>query len=340
MKKATLSLCVLGALAVHSCTKNPPHQPTDLISKVNVESTWKYLQEFQNIADKNNNNRSVGSTGGIASADYIFETLEKLGLTPSFQDFKNAKGKNGRNVIVEIKGKTDTVTMIGGHYDSVEFGPGINDNATGAAVILEIISQIKNQNVTPNNTLRFAFWDSEEETLGGSKYYVSQLSAADKQKLANYINVDMVGTKDPTILVLDGDGSSWDAQLKGLLESATTEEEKKSHQDIFDTLKKTYPAQAKGAEKLEKIYTDYLKDKNVKYKDDYLLSNNTDVFPFLGMTPTFGVVMTNEKEEPNGELLFAPCYHKLCDDIKNVDKTTLKLALESITHLIQEVAIK
>lgn len=340
MKKMIIPFALTFLMLSSSCKNNSNTTSETFVEHADIERTIAYLQEFQKIANNNNNNRAVGTPGGIASTEFIVKKLKEFGLEPIVQEFTNTKGNKGKNVIVEIKGSSDKVTMVGAHYDSVEFGPGINDNATGTAVLLEIISLLQSQKITPNHTLRFAFWDSEEIGVAGSKYYVSQLNETDKNNLAHYINVDMVGTKDPKLLITDGDGSSWKQLEEKMVASAETEEEKQTNQTIFENLKKTYPVQVKGAEKLEQIYSSYLQSKNIAFTDDYLLSNNTDVFPFLGITPTFGIVMTNEHLEDSGELLYAPCYHQACDTLDNVDKNSLQLALESISYLLFEIAIK
>ena len=338
MKKIIIPIAVSLLFSFQSCKKNDSSSK-NVAELAKIEDVWIHLEEFQKIADNNNNNRAVGSPGGIASAEYITNIIKNLGLQPTIQEFKNQDGKLGKNIIIEIKGESNKVSMIGAHYDSVESGPGINDNATGTSILLEILNKIQKNKIVPKNTLRFAFWDAEETGVAGSKFYVSQLKTSDFQNIAHYINIDMVGTKNPTLLILDGDGSSWEKQEKDLLATATTEEEKKSRKDMIAVLKKAYPPQVKGADELEKIFADYLTSKKIPFSDDYLLSNNTDVFGFLGKVPTFGIVMTNEQTLDNGELLFAPCYHQKCDDIKNVDKGSIKLALDSILHLLTKIGI-
>ena len=50
--------------------------------------------------------------------------------------------------------------MAGAHLDSVQAGPGINDNGSGSAALLEVAQQLAN--LKPENTLRFAWWGAEE----------------------------------------------------------------------------------------------------------------------------------------------------------------------------------
>ena len=340
MTKLFSPMLLACVCAISSCATNHTEKQIDLSQQVSVDDTWKYLEQLQEIANKNNNNRAVGSPGGIASTQYIVNTLKAHNLTPTLQDFKNTKGTAGTNVFVEIKGQSDTITMIGGHYDSVEHGPGINDNGTGTAILLEIIAKIKANNITPKHTLRFAFWDSEEIGVAGSKYYVANLPEVELKKIAQYINVDMVGTKDPTFLITDGDGSSWVTMAAEFEKRGTTMEQKKLLDETFKNLKLSYPVQVKGAEQLEQIFANYLTGQNVKFNDDYLLSNNSDIFPFLGKVPAFGFIMTNETQDSSGAVLYAPCYHQACDDIHNVDKNAFKIALEGTTQLLNQVAIR
>ena len=64
--------------------------------------------------------------------------------------------------------------MAGAHLDSVNAGPGINDNGSGSAAILETALQMAK--VKPRNKLRFAWWGAEEAGLVGSTDYVNNLT--------------------------------------------------------------------------------------------------------------------------------------------------------------------
>ena len=96
--------------------------------------------------------------------------------------------------------------MAGAHLDSVQDGPGINDNGTGSAALLETAIQMAK--VKPNNTVRFAWWGAEEEGLLGSEYYVGELSDEQADDIALYLNFDMIGSPNYIFGVYDGDNSS------------------------------------------------------------------------------------------------------------------------------------
>ena len=68
--------------------------------------------------------------------------------------------------------------MVGAHLDSVFEGPGINDNGSGSAALLEVALQM--QKVRPTNTVRFAWWGAEESGLIGSDLYVNGLTPEER----------------------------------------------------------------------------------------------------------------------------------------------------------------
>ena len=66
------------------------------------------------------------------------------------------------NVIADLPGRQSGVVLLGGHLDSVASGPGINDNGSGSALVLEVARQARRLHVRPRHGLRFAFWGGEE----------------------------------------------------------------------------------------------------------------------------------------------------------------------------------
>jgi Zn-dependent M28 family amino/carboxypeptidase len=74
------------------------------------------------------------------------------------------------NVIAELPGKNpDNVVMAGAHLDSVIEGPGINDNGSGSAAILETAlllanSQPENTLASPGGPARSRAWSARRTT--------------------------------------------------------------------------------------------------------------------------------------------------------------------------------
>ena len=117
-------------------------------------------------------------------------------------------------MIAEKEGvNDDNVVMAGAHLDSVEAGPGINDNGSGSAALLEVAQNLANHR--PQNTLRFAWWAAEGSGLVGSTDYVEGLSQAERDRIALYLNFDMVGSPNYFFGVYDADQSSYTRAGRG-----------------------------------------------------------------------------------------------------------------------------
>lgn len=128
-----------------------------------------------------------------------------------------------RNIIAQTKtGSTDNVVMAGAHLDSVPEGPGINDNGTGTAAVLESALQLGSSPDLPN-AVRFAWWGGEELGLLGSADYVEKLSDADRLNIALYLNFDMLGSANAAYLTYDGDDSDRQGEGPGPKGSAGIE---------------------------------------------------------------------------------------------------------------------
>ena len=95
--------------------------------------------------------------------------------------------------------------MIGAHLDSVTDGPGIVDNGSGVATLLEIATQL-GADPSLQNMVRFAFFGDEESGAQGSTGYLEGLSADDRSKIKLYLNVDMVASPNGGYFVQGGKG--------------------------------------------------------------------------------------------------------------------------------------
>ena len=102
-------------------------------------------------------------------------------------------------------GDPSNVMMAGAHLDSVPEGPGINDNGSGSAALLEVAEQMAK--VKPHNKVRFAWWAAEEAGTVGSNFYVTGLAEDELADIEMYLNFDMVGSPNYGLFVYDGDGT-------------------------------------------------------------------------------------------------------------------------------------
>ena len=209
------------------------------------------------------------------------------------------------NVIAERLGTNENnVVMAGAHLDSVTEGPGINDNGSGSAALLETALMMAKSN--PENTLRFAWWAAEEQGLVGSADYVAGLSQAERDRIALYMNYDMVGSPNYIFMVYDADESTFEAPV----------------------------AIPPGSTALEDLYESYYTLIGEPY-DDTEFSGRSDYEAFiLAGIPSGGLftgaeeIKTEEQEAIWGGTAgeqFDPCYHEVCDTIDNVDLHALEV---------------
>jgi Zn-dependent M28 family amino/carboxypeptidase len=187
------------------------------------------------------------------------------------------------SVIGEI-GESDAerVLMAGAHLDSVREGPGLNDNGSGVAAVLEIAEELAGRRVPAGTALRFAFWGAEEIGLVGSRDYVEGLSRADRRRIAAYINLDMVGTPDAEPAVYDGDARIESALRRHLGRDAPQRD----------------------------------------------LGNSSDHAPFRSAGIPVGGIFTGLDD----------CYHKRCDTIDNVDRAVLTAAARAAGAALVDMA--
>jgi Zn-dependent M28 family amino/carboxypeptidase len=205
------------------------------------------------------------------------------------------------NVIAEKAGKNpDNVVMAGAHLDSVTEGPGINDNGSGSAALLE--TALMMSKLHPQNTLRFAWWAAEELGLLGSEDYVEGLSTAERDRIALYMNYDMVGSPNYIFMVYDADESTFLAEDFGV----------------------TVPP---GSTAIEDVYESYYTMVGEPY-DDTAFDGRSDYEAFILNGIPAGGLFTGA-EEPKTEAQaaiwggdvdeqFDPCYHEDCDVFGNV----------------------
>jgi len=104
-------------------------------------------------------------------------------------------------------GNTDSTIVITGHYDhigaigkNVVFN-GANDNASGTAMMLYLSNYFKANPIRYN--MVFLAFSAEESGLLGSKYFASN-SLIDLTKIKFLLNLDMAGTGDDGIQVVNG----------------------------------------------------------------------------------------------------------------------------------------
>src|SRR5690606_28586870 len=102
-------------------------------------------------------------------------------------------------------GDPERVVVAGAHLDSVPDGPGINDNASGVAALLEVATRMGGSPPT-TNAVRFAFWAAEERNLDGSAAYGKSLSRTERRAIILSLSADMAASRNAGYFVQGGFG--------------------------------------------------------------------------------------------------------------------------------------
>ncbi|MBB4894490.1 aminopeptidase S [Streptomyces olivoverticillatus] len=180
-----------------------------------VAGVKAHLGQLQSIARANGGNRAHGRPGYKASLDYVKAKLDAAGYTTTVQPFTSSGGTTGYNLVADWPGgDANHVVFTGAHLDSVQAGPGINDDGSGSAGILEVALAVAREGYHPDKHLRFAWWGAEELGMVGSRNYVDKLPAAERSKIDAYLNFDMIGSPNPGYFVY-----GYDQPLEGLFEN-------------------------------------------------------------------------------------------------------------------------
>ena len=157
----------------------------------------------------------VGST--FALGEELYNLLQSGPVRMHMFTSTIVEPRTTSNVIADWPGgRGDRVVMAGAHLDSVTAGPGINDNGSGSAVLLEIAEEIAELGIEPRNHIRFAFWGAEEAGLVGSEHWVATRTKRQLNNIELYLNFDMVGSPNFVRFVYDGGGDRADEGTNGI----------------------------------------------------------------------------------------------------------------------------
>ncbi|WP_407332883.1 M28 family metallopeptidase [Enterovibrio sp. 27052020O] len=266
-----------------------------------------------------------------------------------------------QNLLAETqKGNPDQIVMLGAHLDSVPEGPGINDNGSGSAGILEyairLQKKMKQLPVNQKNKVRFAWWAAEEAGLIGSEYYTNEVlggyyndaqaqimeevGVTDPAELTDaqrdlvearyleinpikmYLNFDMIGSPNYVFGVMDGDLS-----------------------DTKDSPDNAYPGDfepPEGTSHIEGLFNEFFTDKDESTVPQ-ALSKRSDYSGFADWGVAFGGLFTGaeqiksaeEAEQFGGEVdvAYDKCYHQACDDLNNVSNKALRVNSKALAYV-------
>ena len=223
------------------------------------------------------------------------------------------------NLLADLPGQSDDLVVIGSHLDSVTAGPGINDNGSGSALVLELALQSADLDRDHANTLRFAFWGAEEVGLVGSSVYVDRLDDADFARHIANLNFDMVASPNGGRFIYDGDNSDTSGG---------------------------YPAPV-GSDLIEDLFTDFFDGEDLSHAPT-AFDGRSDYGPFIyrgipagGLFTGAEMPMSAQQAEAfgaeSGEAMDR-CYHQGCDTTGNIDELLFLDMARAAAHATQSMA--
>ncbi len=113
------------------------------------------------------------------------------------------EGSSLPNLVCTLPGETEVIILVGAHYDLAERGKGVVDNWTGAALLPSLLESLAGH--ARRHTFVFVGFTDEEKGLVGSKFYVSQLTPEEKQKIRAMVNLDTLGLSPTKVWVSRAD---------------------------------------------------------------------------------------------------------------------------------------
>ncbi|MFC5064876.1 M28 family peptidase [Actinomycetospora atypica] len=297
------------------------------------DAAFVHLRALQAIADRNGGNRALGTPGYDRSVDYLADTLRRAGFrveTPEFpiviggdsdteeESGSRPAGGTTRNVIAQTTtGRPEEVVLAGAHLDSVPVGPGIDDNGSGAAALLEIALKLGSAPPVANS-VRFVWFGAEEEGLLGSQHYLRTLSAEQRRDIALMLNADVIAAPNAGYFVYDGDNSNGGGT--------------------------TGPP---GSAAIEKILADHLASLGAR-PAGFPFIDDSDYGPFVNAGIATGGVFSGDSGIKTPEqaatwggrpgVPYDPCYHRACDTVANIDRVALDRMLDTLAFGIGSFA--
>lgn len=181
---------------------------------------------YLDVGTLTNWNRHVSSVDIVSARDWIKSEFDELGPTSSRLQKFSVMGRDAWNVIATFDaGPSSDIYIVCGHYDSIserpsETAPGAEDNATGAAGVIELARVFSK--IQRSATLIFATFSGEEQGLVGSKAFVRSLDAGIRTRVKAVINMDMIGySKDDSEDVLLESSNRFKSLVDHLAAAAT-----------------------------------------------------------------------------------------------------------------------
>jgi hypothetical protein len=164
----------------------------DVGKMVNAVSADRIKHDITSVPRQRNFHTAEGVRSLITTDSLINDNFRKYGLKPGRVQFRGSNNVTGTNFIGELKGVGNCVETIilSAHYDTVKDSPGVDDNLSGVAGMLEVMRVLSQYRF--DNSINFIAFGMEEEGLVGSRNFVRRAIPLNR-RINACINFDMIG---------------------------------------------------------------------------------------------------------------------------------------------------
>lgn len=288
-----------------------------------------------------------------ATQEMIVAKLKEMGYTPVLHEFKwtspgqrlGKEKKEGQpapepeaityhNISIDLKGSVhpNEVLVVGGHFDAVPMSPGADDNASGAAAVLELARVYKDLG-PPDRTIRLMWFNLEETGLVGARAYVTKWTKDQKaitaeqgpqarEHIVGMLSLEMLGYYSEA----PNSQSSPIPPIKGTFEPST----------VGDTIAvvgiKTYQSFSQPLMKLMTLHEPAVKITSVDFMPipiPDMMRSDHQPFVVAGLP---GVMITDTANFRN------PNYHKATDTVETIDAVRYARTVRSLAGAVWRLA--
>lgn len=146
----------------------------------------------QHLAEIVRDRHPYFSSGGhFYVQQYLSQQFRQWGNLETHEfDFEGNEHINYILNIAPANPSSNPPILLAAHYDGVPGTPGADDNATGVAVLLELMREFSEN--PPSVPLRFVAFDLEEYGMVGSQAYVEELKEK-KENIRLMFSLEMLG---------------------------------------------------------------------------------------------------------------------------------------------------
>ncbi|MGW6944821.1 M28 family peptidase [Streptomyces xanthophaeus] len=261
-------------------------------------------------------------TGGISQEDGEALAAEAAAgpVTVTLDIHELREMRRTFNVVAQTRGgdAADTV-FLGAHLDSLHNGPGINDNGSGSAGILQVAVKLAKSQDKVRNKVAFAWWSAEEFGVLGSQAYLASLTEEQRKQIRLYLNFDTIGSPNAAYFVHDGDDSDGVGAGPG----------------------------PEGSAQLEKGITDFLDSKGIPHEGTDF-TGLSDYAPFIAagipsggtFTGAEGIKTEAQAATFGGQagVAYDVNHHTAGDDFTNIDVRALDVNIDVIADAVGRYA--